>query len=527
MKGFLAIVLHAHLPFVRHPEYEEFLEERWFFEALSETYLPLLDMFEGLDRDGVKFRLTINLSPSLCAMLSDGLLMARYKKYLDKMVELSEREIKRTRFSPDFNKLAYMYYHRFSSARDLVFSKWDRDVLGQFKKYQDKGYLEIITCAATHGYLPLLNVNPESVQAQLRTGINSYRRFFGRSPKGIWLPECGYFEGLDKFLKKEGIKFFLLETHGILFSRPRPKYGVYSGYYTPEKVAVFGRDVESSKSVWSAIEGYPGDYNYREYYRDIGFDLDFDYIKPYISPDGARIFTGIKYYKITGPSKNKQIYDYDKALEKAAEHAGNFMFNRQKQAEYLFPKIGRKPIIVSPYDAELFGHWWFEGVDFLNFLIRKVYFDQDDIELATPWDYLQTYPKNQVIRPAASSWGWKGYSEVWLSGENDWIYPHLHKAAEVMSNLASSANGVSSVKRRMLNQMARELLLAQSSDWAFIMKTGTFTEYAKNRTVRHLRNFYTLYYQYNRDNPDYKVLSDIENRNNIFPEIDFSVFSSK
>jgi len=527
MKGFLSIVLHAHLPFVRHPEYEEFLEERWFFEALSETYLPLLNMFKGLDRDEVKFKLTINISPTLCSMLADGLLMARYKKYLDKMVELSEKEIKRTRFSPEFNKLAHMYYYRFSSARDLVFNKWGRDILGQFRKYQDKGYLEIITSAATHGYLPLLGVNKESIKAQLRVGVNSYRKFFGRNPKGIWLPECGYFEGLDKFLKSEGIKFFFLETHGILFSRPRPKYGVYSAYYTPEKVAFFGRDAESSKSVWSVIEGYPGDYNYREYYRDIGFDLDYDYIKPYISPDGARIFTGIKYYKITGQSRDKQVYNLEAALEKAAEHAGNFMFNRQKQAEFLFSKLGRKPIIVSPYDAELFGHWWFEGVDFLNFLIRKIYFDQNDIELTTPWDYLQTYPKNQVVKPAASSWGWKGYSEVWLSGENDWIYPHLHKAAEIMATLASSANGLSAVKRRVLNQMARELLLAQSSDWAFIMKTGTFAEYAKKRIVGHLKNFYTLYYQYHRDTPDCKVLSEIENRDNIFPELDFSVFSNK
>ncbi len=526
-KGYLSIVLHAHLPFVRHPEYEEFLEERWFFEALTETYIPLLDKFFSLRSEGVSFAVTINVSPSLCNMLADELLVSRYGAYLDKMIELSEKEIERNRWSPEFYKLAQMYYHRFAHSKDLVFHKWSRDILGQFKSLQESGHLEIITCGATHGYLPLLSIQDEAVRAQIRVGVNSYRKYFGRNPNGIWLPECGYFEGVDKFLKEEGIKFFILETHGVLFARPRPKFGVYSGYYTPNRVAVFGRDHESSKSVWSSIEGYPGDYNYREYYRDIGFDLDFNYIRPYVAADGVRIFTGIKYHKITGESPIKEPYDYNVALSKAADHAGNFMFNRQRQVEYLQSRLGREPIILSPYDAELYGHWWFEGVDFLYFLIKKMHYDQSDIKLITPMGYLKLYPKNQVIRPAASSWGWKGYSEVWLNGSNDWVYPHLHRACETMTNLATQANGAPAVKRRILNQMARELLLAQSSDWAFIMKTGTFTEYAKKRTLEHLRNFHTLTRLYRHDNPRQDILANMESRNNIFSEIDFSVFAKK
>ena len=156
------------------------------------------------------------------------------------------------------------------------------------------------------------------------------------------------------------------------------------------------------------MEGYPGEYNYREYYRDIGFDLDYDYIRPYISSDGVRISTGIKYYRITGESGDKEPYVPEAALEKAAQQAGNFMFNREKQIEHLGSFLGRKPIIVAPYDAELFGHWWFEGISWLNFLIRKINYDQNTIRLITPSSYLKLYPKNQVISPAPSSWGWKG-----------------------------------------------------------------------------------------------------------------------
>ena len=517
--------MHAHLPFVRHPEYKEFLEERWFFEAITETYIPLLNTLGSLTKDKVSFNLTLNISPSLAAMLNDELLRERYVKYLDKMIELSDKEAERTKFSPAFNKLALMYYRRFSKTKEIFLSS-GRDLISEFKKYQQMGNLEIITCAATHGFLPLMCVNKNAVRAQIRIGVEEYRRNFGSNPKGIWLPECGYFEGLDAYLKEEGIKYFILETHGVLFSRPRPKFGVYSSYYTKNKMAVFGRDTESSKNVWSTIEGYPGDYNYREYYRDIGFDLDYDYIRPYISDTGVRIFTGIKYYKITGPAPYKEPYIPQKALEKAADHAGNFMFNRQKQVEYLESILGRKPIVVCPYDAELFGHWWFEGINWLEFLLRKIHFDQSDIKTISPSQYLKKYPRNQVINPSPSSWGWKGYYEVWLNGTNDWVYPHLHRAADAMVKAAHKYGSQSNIKDRILNQMARELVLAQSSDWAFMMKTGTFVNYAKKRTITHLERFYLLYSYLQKGFYNFEAIEDIERKDNIFPQINYSVYQT-
>ena len=214
------------------------------------------------------------------------------------------------------------------------------------------------------------------------------------------------------------------------------------------------------------------------------------------------------------------------AQEKAAEHAGNFMFNRQKQIEYLYDFMQKKPIVVSPYDAELFGHWWYEGPMWLEFLIRKIHFDQDTIRLVTPSEYLHENPRNQVVTPSMSSWGWKGYSEMWLQGPNDWIYRHLHKASERMTELAKdfSQNGpASGLLGRALNQALRELLLAQGSDWAFIMGTGTHTEYALRRTKEHLLRFTNLYEQIKSNSIDEPWLKDIEWKDNIFPEIDYRV----
>ena len=203
------------------------------------------------------------------------------------------------------------------------------------------------------------------------------------------------------------------------------------------------------------------------------------------------------------------------------------MFNREKQVEFLQAQMGdRLPILVSPYDAELYGHWWYEGPEWLEFLVRKIKYDQDTIALATPGDYLKLYKKFQVLAPALSSWGWKGYSEVWLEGSNDWTYRHVHKMAERMVELAGGFKSARGLLRRALNQMARELLLAQSSDWAFIMKTGSHVPYAVERLREHAEHFTELYEEIKEDSLDEAYIKECEDKYNIFPDIDYSVYSS-
>ncbi|MGB3057916.1 MAG: DUF1957 domain-containing protein, partial [Candidatus Omnitrophota bacterium] len=382
-KGYLALVLHAHLPFIRHPEHESFLEENWLFEGITETYLPLIEVFDGLINDGVDFRITVSLSPTLINMLGDRVLVSRYLRHLKKLIELSGLEVERTKSDSRMNKLAVMYHQRFERARYIFSEKYGNNLLSAFKRFQDLGKVEVITCCATHGFLPLMDIYKPAVKAQVKVAVDTYQEVFGTSPKGMWLPECAYHPGHDEILKEFGIKYFFVETHGIMFGTPRPRYGIYSPYLCKSGVAVYGRDMESSKAVWSSKEGYPGDHNYREYYRDIGFDLDYEYIKPYINGCGSRINTGIKYHRITGDSDYKDIYDRDAALRVAAYHAGNFMFNREKQMEHLSGMMDRLPIVVSPYDAELFGHWWFEGPEWLDYLLRKIHYDQATVKTIT------------------------------------------------------------------------------------------------------------------------------------------------
>ncbi|MEX2145627.1 MAG: 1,4-alpha-glucan branching protein domain-containing protein [Candidatus Rokuibacteriota bacterium] len=526
-RGYLALVLHAHLPYVRHPEHEHFLEEQWFFEAMTETYIPLVHVFEGLQRDGIDFRLTLSLSPPLVAMMRDPLLIRRYARELDRLVELGHREVERTGGDAALRPLAEMYRDRVTGIRE-TFRRYEGDLVRAFTPFQDAGVLEIITCNATHMFLPLSDRNWAACHAQIELAAREHERHFGRRPRGMWLAECGYFRGLDELLRESGLRYFFVDSHGVLFADRRPIYGVYAPVYCPTGVAAFGRDVESSKQVWSAQEGYPGDGLYRDFYRDIGFDLDLDYIRPYIHPDGIRHATGFKYHRITSrqtPLHRKALYDPAAARERAAAHAGNFLFNRERQIEFLAEKMDRPPIVVAPYDAELFGHWWFEGPMFLDFLFRKMQYEQQVVAPITPSEYLARHPTNQVATPSASSWGYKGYHEVWLNGSNDWVYRHVHTMGERMVELAHRHPDAQGLRRRALDQAARELLLAQASDWTFIMKTATTTPYAVGRLCDHVNRFNHLYESLLAGTISEPWLAELEARDNIFPQLDYRIYT--
>jgi 1,4-alpha-glucan branching enzyme len=518
-QGYLAIVLHAHLPYVRHPEYEDPLEENWLYEAITETYIPLFLVLENLLRDQIDFRLTVSLTPTLASMLLDPLLQQRYVRKIDRTIEAAEMELARTSGQPEFHLLARMYHRLFLRIRDAFVNRYGCDLVQALKGFQNTGKVEVIASAATHGYLPLLALHPAAVRTQIRVGTEHYEQTFGRAARGFWLPECGYCTAVEAPLRENGVHFTVLDTHGITHANPRPRFGVYAPVYCPSGLAAFGRDPESSRQVWSSIAGYPGDYDYREFYRDIGHDLDLDRIRPYIHPAGIRIDTGIKYYRITGKGEHKEIYVPEWAERKAEAHASHFVAERVRQVERLAPMMDRKPVIVAPYDAELFGHWWFEGPSWLEYVIRKIALEQDTIRLTTLSEYLEEYPIAQTAAPAASSWGQKGFNEVWLNDENDWIYPHLDGAATTMEKLGSSHPHPSGLTARALDQAARELLLAQSSDWAFMIHSGATSEYATRRTRSHLSRLGRLAAEIEAGNVDEAALASIEAQDNIFPQI--------
>lgn len=522
-KGYLSLLLHAHLPYVRHPEHSNSLEERWFFESCTECYIPLLTAFERLVNDGVDFRLTVSLSPPLLSMMADDLLKERFYQYLETMIALGQSECERN-LKNEFGGLAINYQRQLEEVKKY-FIDCSGDLTAKFKELALKGRLELISSSATHAYLPLIH-KTNIRRAQVEVGLSLFEKFFGQIPHGFWLPECGYEPGIDSILKEAGIKYFIVDTHGFLAASPEPAYGVYAPVQCRSGVAAFSRDPESSRQVWERRMGYPGHPDYREFYRDIAYDLDVAYLSPYLPGGSIKVDTGYKYYRITGEGDHKEVYKPEAALKRTGIHARDFVEARAFQLNNALSRMDRSPLIVAPYDAELFGHWWHEGPVWLENVLRQA--DSDGfMKTVSPGDYLALFPENQEVDLSMSSWGEKGYSYVWLNPKNDWIYRHQHVAETRMTEMVDQHQAASGRKLRALNQAGRELLLVQSSDWAFIMKEETTVKYARQRVIDHFQNFFTLAEQINNSAIDEKLLADLEKKNNIFPDLSFNVFGDK
>lgn len=526
------LVLHSHLPLVRHPEYETFLEERWLFEALSETYLPLLRMMRRLEDEGIPFPMAMSFSPTLSFMLQDEFLLGRYDQFLGKAIELAEREVDRTSGDQDLHALALMYHGRYTTDRDELHNVYNGNVLRGFERFARRGAIELMATAATHAFLPNYRNYPEIVQSQVELGVESHTRDFGIPPRGFWLPECGYYEGLEKTIADAGLAYYVSAAHGVLFGKPSPATGTFAPLNTTAGVAVFPRDVYTATWVWSSEQGYPADPVYRDFYRDIGYDLPLDYVRPYIHDDQVRIDTGFKYHAITGETDEKELYQIDRGRARAREHARDFFFRQQEHVARLAELLPVEPVITSPFDTELFGHWWFEGPIWLEELFRVAHEQQSpahggngegrgSLAMTTPSAYLEQYGTAETIAPSFSSWGSGGYAEVWMDGSNDWVYRHIHQAIDRMAELVARFPDEDGLKERALNQAAREVLLAMASDWPFIMNARTVVTYAERRVKEHLYNFTRVYEALSQRNMGTEWLTWLEKKHPLFPDLDY------
>lgn len=515
--GQLYLLLHAHLPFVRNPRYDRFLEENWLFEALTESYLPLVQSFSHLAEKGVPGTLNLSISPTLIAMLSDKLLCERYSRHLEKLQELAHKELRRLEKDPERLQIAKFYAARIMELSELWENRLQRDILSEFAALERRGKLSLLTCIGTHPFLPAYQAEPESIRLQIRLTIEAFKHAFGRAPKGVWLPECGFFDGLDEYLAEQGLQYFFMETHGVLLADPAPKYGVFAPIKTPSGLLVLGREQASSVEVWSRQRGYPGHPDYREFYKDISKELDREYLGEYFFAGNSPIDSGFKYCRITG-GEQKALYHPWQAMNLAREHARLFVANREAlMAELGSQMESHRPCVLCPYDAELFGHWWFEGPQFIEAVFERAA-SSEILQLASV-NEMQMDPEDTVAHnPIFSSWGENGFASVWVNPQVEYIYPKFFK----MFSLFQAAQKVPSqtaLQKRILAQMERELVLYQASDWAFMIHNNSAEGYARERLANHERDFMKLSAMFNGEFEDEALLSEIESRDNIFPWI--------
>jgi 1,4-alpha-glucan branching enzyme len=524
----ISIVLNAHLPFVRHPELPQSGEEQWFFEALSETYLPLLEVFDRLDADHIPFRLGLSLSPTLCHMLRDELLIQRYLEYTNKQIEFGLKEIERTRGERELQYLAKRFYDKVVDRRVLFTERYEGNILKICDYYQKKGRLELLTTAATHCFLPFYTSKAEAIQAQLEVALAFYRLNFGRAPQGLWLPELGWAPELERYLRAYNFAYTLVDTHGLIFGKPSAVKGSFYPVKTPLGVFVMARDYYAYRDIADKAQGFSYAGVYRDMYEDVGYELPSEMVKPFLGSNGIRTQTGYKYRTLGCLDRKKQVYDPQKASEKVKEQVRVFLDARVSRLQAAAAYMEETPISLCAFKADTFGHLWYEGPEFLETLFREGN-TRDDVQFMTPAEYLykQDVSHFQRMVPAFSSSGINGYAEMWLDASNDWIYRHTIRSLERMIELAERFPNESGIKERALNQAAREILLAQSSDWTKRLYKQESAEYARNQLEGALRNFTTIYEALGSNYISTEWLTTLERRHNIFPTINYRVFRHK
>ncbi|USS40234.1 glycoside hydrolase family 57 protein [Thermococcus aggregans] len=538
VRGYFTFVLHTHIPYVRKHGKWPFGEE-WVFEAISETYIPLLMEFERLRKKGVKFQLVIGITPILAEQLADEYMKREFEKYMERKLKAMHQDLEK--YDDEKLKHAISYMIEYFTGIYEYWKSINGDILGVLKRLQDEGYIEIIASGATHGYLPLLE-RDEAIEGQVVNGILTYEKHFGRRPKGIWLPECAYRpeglwrspsseevvwrKGIEKFLEKHGLKFFFVESHlidegpvshgyGKVLPAKSRKSTLRPYFIKGTNIAVFARNRETGLQVWSADIGYPGDFWYREFHKKAEK-------------------SGGQYWRITSKAVGlgeKEPYVPERALERVEEHARHFVGLVKSLLEDYEREYGEKGIIVAPYDTELFGHWWFEGVKWLGRVLELM--AKENIETTTIARFLENYQGERYeIELPEGSWGRYGTHYTWWNPEVEWMWGHIHLAERRMVALASKYIHEDKFGDRVLEQLGRELLLIESSDWQFLVTTGQAKEYGKRRLLEHANYFHRLAnaleeYFKSGEFKEMNFLEEVEEKDNPFHPINIDVYVSE
>jgi len=521
----ISLVLEAHLPFVREFQKDDDLsligEESRFFEYVNETLLPLLETLYRLETDHIPFRLGLAISPILIHLLTDEHLQKKYLAYTDKQIEFGRQELERTANNEELNKLAKRYYNITVDRRIAYTERYEKNLLKAFDFYRRKGKVEILASCATHAFLPFISHNGESLQAQMEIPISGYRRHFAGVPQGFWLPELGWSPALEPYLRAYNFSYTIVDSHGLLFANPSPDKGTFFPIKTPNGTFVLARDLYAARE----IEKAAGDEIYRNNDRDAGYELPPETVNAFLSAEGERHRTGYKYWSHINGNGN---YNPQAAYNHAAEQAKTFIHNTTARLEEASKHMEEAPLSLCAHNANYFGSLWHEGFEFIETLFRTAC-GYKDLKFICPSEYIykQNLSSLQVVSPEFSSSGVNGYAETWLDVSNDWIYRHLTRSMERMTELAERFPDDTGLKERALNQAAREILLAQASDWPALLFRQDSTEYASNQAGNALRNFTTIYEALGSNYISTEWLTNLERKHNIFPNINYRVFRRK
>lgn len=535
-KKSLVFTIHAHREYIWHPEEEYRAQNELLFSAISEVFLPLLNLFSDLESEGIPFKITLCISPTTCALLENPQVQQQYLEWIENVIALGEAQVASLE-KKDGD--AYKNYDEETQAKLLQVAKeqlslarkakhdfaemYQQDLLSKFAYYAKKGNIELLATTITNCYLPLYADLPQAIQAQIEEGLVAHKHYFGTTPDGFWLPHLGYTDGIESIIRSYGFYYTMISAHGLLFGEPAPQKGIFAPVRAQNGFVFFANDAGDSRIAGDEPKSFMHNPLYRNQNRDVGFEADASLLENFICKNGERIPTGYKFWA----NGTDTVYDMALAQKTVQQDAKAFLDAKAQKLAKASSILNDEDVAsVCCFEIDFFGQEWFEGYFWLEEVLRQIA-ERDDIEAVHASELIGDKFSFQKQMPFPSSSLQSGYAEDFIDHKNDWMLPYLRKAASRMIDLTARFPSDTGLRERFLNLAAKELLLAQSGDWQKMIKDEEFDDYATERFKESIVAFTRVYDSLGSNEISTEWLTSMERKHSVFPWINYRVFSEK
>lgn len=524
----LAFLVIGHQGYIRHIEDENAygLENDILFSSISQTYLPLLDMLHRLESENLSFRISLVLSPTLCELLADPIVQQQYIEWLDKKICLGEKELVRCAENPELLKNVKNCLLKAKKNKEDFTEKYNQNLLKEFSDFAQKGFLELLATCGTYTFLPHYSDMREVLNAQVEAGLYSHRRFFGTAPDGFWLPFMGYAKGIEEVLAAYGLSYTIIDSNGFFLGKPVPKKGIFAPvrFEGTSSLVLFTQDAETPEDIIGE-NGFMRNPVYLDGKKDIGFELSAGDLTDFIAEGAARIPTGFCYWAKKDDSC--AVYDPDAAMAQVKADAEKFVKAKKEKLSKAHEILKENVSLVCTVDAEVLGREWVEGIDWLENVIRNSISGEDKIELTGCGSLLGDRYSLEKVAPYPSAAFGGAYGEDLLDSTNNWMLRYTRKMSERMIDLSDRFPTDTGLKIRLLNLGAKELMLAQSCEWAMMIHRGVFPDYAAERFKESIKSFMIVFDALGSNTVSTEWLTKLEKKHVLFPWMNFRIFSKK
>jgi len=529
MQKNLSLIIKANQEFIRHTGEDEHINApilNIFYESISTTYIPMLEMLARLEADSVNFCIGLVLPPILCNLLSDESLQDSYIEWLNKKNELGLKELERNSSNPQIKSLVQSSVDENLRIKNLFEQKYNKKLIPAFAKYLEKGYIELLGTCGTDIFMPHFADLKEIISAQIECGLHAFRQFFGVVPEGFWIPELGYTPGIEKLIKAYGYTYTILDSRSTLLAEKAPSSGIFYPCRTENSLVLFS----SSQAIEEELlgeEGYIFKSAYKNQNRDIGYELEMTALTPFLEEGGSRYSTGFKYWNRDFDNDDGQLYDPQLAVNQANEDAISFLKNRSQTLSQAALYLKDEDFVteVCTFDVDKYFKNWSEGLVWLEAIIRHA--KEYDLTLVGCACMCENRFDLEKINPYYSAACGEGYGENLLSSKNCWMMRYIRKACERMVDLADRFPNDTGLKTRLLNLGAKELMLAQSSRLPKTIDVAENPIFAERRFKESIAAFTAVFDSLGSNTVSTEWLTTLEARDSIFPWMNYRIFSKK